>query len=290
MNQLVVNKEYINIKNKFVFTKIVFLLFMIIFVTGCKNTDNPQLQVNDNNKKRIIDNSDLLIDEEINELESKADELSQKYNCDILIITVKSLEGKNPNEYANDYFTTNGYGLGEYKSGISLLVCLDSRDWAVTAHSIESDVGAQEIFSTKRTDKIGEDIIGDLSYGRYYDAFDTFINKVEKYLIPKDNEEKWYSPFIISVFEDVFYGNYKCNEYMTYEVDLTIEINNNICSVTSRYYEDSVTEYGYFIIRDGKVAILFEDIDWIGYFKDNNTIIVTSDIEDDSFELVFKKQ
>ena len=67
---------------------------------------------------RLVDNAGLLDEDEALELESKLDEISQEYDCDVVILTEETINGAEPMDYADDYFDYEGYGMGEDNSGI----------------------------------------------------------------------------------------------------------------------------------------------------------------------------
>lgn len=126
--------------------------------------------------KKIVDDAGLFSDSEIQSLEEKAEELAGKYDIDVVIVTVWSLDGKTSEAYADDYFDYNGYGIGNNYSGVLFLLSMEYRDWAITTHSdgqyALTDYGIQTIFS---------DIAGHLSKDEYYDAFDLYLNRLEDY-------------------------------------------------------------------------------------------------------------
>ena len=53
---------------------------------------------------RLVDNAGLLDEDEALELESKLDEISQEYDCDVVILTEETINGAEPMDYADDYF------------------------------------------------------------------------------------------------------------------------------------------------------------------------------------------
>lgn len=81
---------------------------------------------------KIVDNADLLSDYEENLLETKAENLAEKYRIDVVILTVDSLNGKDITAYADDYFDYNGYGIGSNHSGVLLMLSMEYRDWAIS--------------------------------------------------------------------------------------------------------------------------------------------------------------
>lgn len=125
---------------------------------------------------KIVDDADLLTDSEEAALEEKAQALADKYQIDVVIVTVWSLDGKTSEAYADDYFDYNGYGIGDEHSGVLLLLAMEYRDWAIStcgeAIYALTDYGNQALFS---------EISGYLKWDEYYDAFDTYLEALEPY-------------------------------------------------------------------------------------------------------------
>lgn len=125
---------------------------------------------------KIVDKADLLTDQEEQKLEEKARQIVSDYQMDVVIVTVDGLGSKTSEQYADDYFDYNGYGIGDDYSGVLLLISMEERDWAIStcgdAIYALTDYGIQQIFSSFSMD---------LSAGYYYDAFDTFLDALPGY-------------------------------------------------------------------------------------------------------------
>ena len=72
----------------------------------------------------VIDNADLMSSSEEAALEEKAQALRQEYGMDVVILTVDSLDGKRPQDYANDYYDYNGYS----EDGVIFILSMEKRD------------------------------------------------------------------------------------------------------------------------------------------------------------------
>ncbi len=135
---------------------------------------------------RLVDDADLLNDSEEEELETKLDLISESYDCDVAIVTEKSINGAEPEAYADDYFDYNDYGMGEDKSGILLLVTMSERKWWMSTHG-----EAIHIFTDRGQEYISDHFTGDLSAGYYYDAFDSFADQCEKFIVQAQNGDPY---------------------------------------------------------------------------------------------------
>lgn len=148
---------------------------MILFLCLVSLLTIPLLPVLADQPK-VIDEAGLLSPGEISRLEEKAQQLADTYEIDVVILTVNSLAGKSSQNYADDYYDNNGYGIGADDSGVLFLIAMDSRDWYISTCGdgiyALTDYGIQELFS---------DISWDLSNGYYYDAFDGFLDGLVPY-------------------------------------------------------------------------------------------------------------
>lgn len=79
-------------------------------------------------KNLVFDEAGLLTQDEIVSLETEANELSEKYNMDIVITTTDDTGGLSSREYADDYFDYNGFGVGSEYDGILFLIDMDNRE------------------------------------------------------------------------------------------------------------------------------------------------------------------
>lgn len=120
---------------------------------------------------RVVDMAALLSDSEKSALLSKLDEISERQQADIVVVTAETLDGKTPMEYADDFYDDNGYGFGEDRDGVLLLVSMEDRDWwmSTTGFGITAitDAGIEYI-----SDKF----LSDLSDGDYAEAFTTYAD------------------------------------------------------------------------------------------------------------------
>lgn len=125
---------------------------------------------------KIIDNAGLLDADEIAGLEESAQELADTYEMDVVILTIYGLDGKTPEDYADDYFDDHGYGVGPDHSGVLFLLDMDSRQWYMStcgeAIYALTDYGIQQVFS---------EIASDLSGGDYHAAFREYLKQLDRY-------------------------------------------------------------------------------------------------------------
>ena len=128
-------------------------------------------------KPRLVDDADLLADEEEASLLSKLDEISERQEFDVVVVTRNGLEGKTAQQYADDFFDYNGYGKGDDYDGALLLLDMESRSYYIST----SGYGVTAL--TDYGMKLMEDsFVPKLSAGNYYDAFADFANQCDYYV------------------------------------------------------------------------------------------------------------
>lgn len=128
-------------------------------------------------RERVVDMAELLSDSEKTALLSKLDEISERQKLDIVVLTVNTLDGKTPRDYADDFYDYNGYGFGENKDGILLLVSMEDRDWwiSTTGYGITALTDAGIEYISKK-------FLSDLSDGDYAQAFTTYAELCDQFI------------------------------------------------------------------------------------------------------------
>lgn len=126
---------------------------------------------------RLVDGAALLFPSEKQRIESLLDEISQRQQFDVVIVTVDSTDGKSPMAFADDYFDYNGYGMGPNHDGVLLLLAMNSRDWYVST----CGYGITAI-TDAGLDYIAEQFIPYLSDGDYAEGFECFANLCDSFV------------------------------------------------------------------------------------------------------------
>lgn len=126
----------------------------------------------------IYDEADLLNDFDEAALKTTLESISNQYDMDVAVVTINSLAeygytgSSAPMNFADDYFDYNGFGRGENRDGLVLLLAMDTRDWWVSTRGrairVFTDYGINEY--------IGNNIVGYLSAGNYSKAFTEYAN------------------------------------------------------------------------------------------------------------------
>ena len=134
---------------------------------------------------RVVDNAGLLNTAQKNALLQTLDDISTRQKCDVVIVTVKSLEGKTSEAFADDFFDYNGYGNdhGSERNGILFLQATQDRDWAISTHGygIESftDAGQNYMMEKKVLPLLREDNYND-AYTAFAEQCDIFLTQARE--------------------------------------------------------------------------------------------------------------
>ncbi|NLK86975.1 MAG: TPM domain-containing protein [Clostridiaceae bacterium] len=126
---------------------------------------------------RLVDAAGLLTQEQAERLTQKLDEVSERQNLDVIIITVDSLEGYTATEFADDTFDYSGFGMGDNYDGILLLLSMEERDWAISTHGYGITV-----FTDAGQKYMVENFIGYISNGDYYEGFVKFADLADSFI------------------------------------------------------------------------------------------------------------
>lgn len=137
----------------------------------------------------LTDGAELLSSEEAAALREKLQAVSDKYDCDVLILTVDSLGGKTPTQYADDYFDYNGYGRNSTADGILFMLSMEDRDWAI------STCGRciQAFTDNGQAYMIGK-MKGDLKLDRFAAALETYVETCDELLEMYENGKPYDKP------------------------------------------------------------------------------------------------
>mgnify|MGYP003175705901 CR=1 FL=1 len=120
-------------------------------------------------KKSVIDDAGLIKASDEKELDKKIKNI-QKDKFDVVILTVKSLDGKSAQDYADDYYDNNDYGLDNEKSGVLFLVSKGDRKYHISTKG-----AGIKAFTDYGIGRIKEEIRPYLSDGDYFNACDEFL-------------------------------------------------------------------------------------------------------------------
>lgn len=137
-------------------------------------TNVPQVS----NDVKIYDAAGLLTDAERNDLQIRLKQISEEQDMDVVVVTADATDGMWISDYADDFYDYNGYK----DNGLLLLIVMDDSSWHVSTKGKGIDY-----FTDYGIDCIVDEMSNDLSHGRFYDAFNTFADQTEYYIIEAKN-------------------------------------------------------------------------------------------------------
>lgn len=162
---------------------------MFVILTLCVIPVFPAFAADD--LPRLVDMADLLSDDEEADLSGLLDEISRRQQVDVVVVTVNSMEGASAMEYADDYYDYNGYGYGDERDGILLLISMDERDWYISTCGFGITA-----FTDAGLEYISEIFVNDLSLGDYAAAFTSFARLCDNFLTQAKTGEPYDVDFL----------------------------------------------------------------------------------------------
>lgn len=144
---------------------------------------------------RLVDNANILQASEKTTLINRLNEISQRQNVDVVVVTVNSIGSKDMHTFATDFYNYNDYGMGSNDDGVLLLINTKDRKIQIVAHGYGSIA-----FTNAGIDYIIDVISAKLKKENYYSTIndfatlsDNFISKAksgaayDKHNLPKKN-------------------------------------------------------------------------------------------------------
>ncbi len=129
----------------------------------------------------VTDAAGLLTETERGELNDRAQELAQQYQCAVYIVTLEDMEdmgGSDAYEIATAVYTEYDLGYGEEKSGVLLLLSMAERDYALIAYGY----GNTAFTDYGKDVLLDEDVLPLLGEDAYYEGFSAYLDTAGDYL------------------------------------------------------------------------------------------------------------
>lgn len=120
----------------------------------------------------LFDEPDLLTGSEESELIEKLENICSQKQMEVVVAAFETIGNYTPMEYADDFYDYNGYGYGENRDGLILIIVMDTSDWWISTRG-----SAITAFTDAGIDYIGKQIVPYLSDGDYYGAFSRFAEQ-----------------------------------------------------------------------------------------------------------------
>ena len=149
--------------------------------------ETAEPDANDGVKRYAVDQMGLLLPADLERLNTRLQEISETYRCDVVAAIVQSLGHKTAEEFADDYFDYGGYGYNAVPDangttvdgdGILLLLSMEERDFAISTSGYGitafTDYGIQQY--------IEPSVLPYLRQNKYREAFNAYADRCEELL------------------------------------------------------------------------------------------------------------
>lgn len=130
-----------------------------------------------NSSALVVDKEGLFTSYEEDSLSSRLYTLSEKYQCELVIVTVSSFGSYSAEDYAENYYDTHGYGYGSDASGVLLLISKSERYYYICTTGKGEDAFNKTAFK-----KLSNEVKSWLSEDECYKAANSFINVCDQTL------------------------------------------------------------------------------------------------------------
>ena len=121
----------------------------------------------------VVDQADILSTQEEQAIETRIEEMSQKWEQDFVVVTTNDAEGKDSEEYADDYYDYHGY----QENGVLYLVDLDNGNvWISTSGSMI------RFLTDSRIDRVIDAGYSELKSKNYGEGFLAMLDQTEDYM------------------------------------------------------------------------------------------------------------
>ena len=145
---------------------------------------------------KVNDYAGLMTGEDSDRLEAYLDEMSEKLQFDVILLTTNDTGSRTAAEYADDFYDSNGYGYGEYYDGCIMIVDLGEGTYVMTTcgngiyylsdsdiesvydsfYDVYSDENASwyDVFALGYADKVKEIVLDSQDYYGDINPYDNF--------------------------------------------------------------------------------------------------------------------
>lgn len=127
-------------------------------------------------KDRLYDQAGLLTPSEQADILAKLDSVSEKHQCNVVILTVDDHTGP-IQDFADDYFDYNGFQADYDSDGILFMLSMYDREYAFSTCG-----RAIQAFTDYGQDAMFNEMAGYLSQNDYYSAFDRYVSLCDELL------------------------------------------------------------------------------------------------------------
>jgi len=197
------------------------------------------------NAPRLVDEADILTADEEVSLAEQLDEISSRQKVDVVIVIIKTTDGKSMRDYADDYYDENGYA----DDGILLLVATDDGErgkvWISTCgYGINA-------LSDSDIDTILDTFAKQYNIGNYLKAFGNFAIDCDSYITEERESDE---------FDPVFSGIVALAVGLVIALIATSVMKGQLKSVRFKAAASDYTKSGSLAITESRDMFLFKTV------------------------------
>lgn len=172
-------------------------IFSITLVSASTNTNirtednyliNDWIEVTDSNRgnilntpavnaeEKIYDFADLYTDSEEKDLYNEVNSYIQSYNMDLVIVTINRNNKSSPQEYADDFYDYNDFGISSNRDGVLFLIDMQNREIYMSTTGT-----AIEMYNDYRINEALDSVYTYMSDEDYYEGTSNYIDIIKDY-------------------------------------------------------------------------------------------------------------
>ena len=137
----------------------------------------------------VHDDCGLLSNTELSNLQTRAAQISENYNCGVYIVVVKNMDdfvydyeiysdAFGIEAFGQYYFFNELKGVGSSGDGILLIMSMKERDYDIMAHGDFCNYA----FTDYGKSKLADSFLDYFAEGEWYRGFNAYLNKVDRFL------------------------------------------------------------------------------------------------------------
>ena len=129
----------------------------------------------------VTDDAGILTDSQWEDLEQRAQQVSEEYQCGVYMITVDDYtDYSTESVYTADYTIYHDYemGMGEDRDGIMILLSMEDRDYAMFVYGPK----ASEVFNAYGQEQLETYFLDNFRDDDWYGGFGDYIDACSNYL------------------------------------------------------------------------------------------------------------
>ena len=126
--------------------------------------------------EKVYDFADLFTDKEEQELYSQITKYISSYKMDLAVVTINENNKYRAQDYADDFYDYNNFGINKSRDGVLFLIDMDTRQIHMTTTG-----KAIKMYDDKRIDDALDLVYQHMTDQEYYTGTIKFINRISEY-------------------------------------------------------------------------------------------------------------